>query len=88
MSVNSIGVQKANSLDDVAVERKHAELMVAHDAAEQLHDEDFVVERVAFVVAVEHVVELFGECLGVVEELDRGEVGWGGVGFALLFLRW
>ena len=61
-------------LHDVGVEAEHAELVPAHDAREQLHDEDLVVEREALVVLVEEVVELLAERLRVVQKLDGREV--------------
>ena len=73
-------------LHDVGVEAEHAELVPAHDAGEELHEENLVVEREALVVLVEEVVELLAERLGVVEELDCREVRVGGVGLLLLFL--
>ena len=61
-------------LHDVGVEAEHAELVPAHDARKQLHDEDLVVEREALVVLVEEVVELLAERLRVVQKLDGREV--------------
>jgi hypothetical protein len=46
-----------------------------HDAGEKLHHEDLVVKREPLVIAIEKVVELFGECLRIVEELQGGKVG-------------
>lgn len=53
-------------LHNISVEAEHAELMRAHDAREELHHEDLMVEREALVVAVEYVVELLSEGLRVV----------------------
>lgn len=62
-------------LDDVCVEAQNTELVTAHDSREQLHHEDFVVEREPLVVFVEDVVELLGEGLWIVEQLQGREVG-------------
>lgn len=72
---------------DVGVESENAEFVGTHNSREELHDEDFVLEGVAFVVSVEHVVEFFAERLGVVEELEGGEVDWYGCVFAFSFLQ-
>lgn len=64
--------------DDVGVEAEYGEFVGGHDAGEELHEEDFVFEGESFVVAVEDVVQLFGEGLRVVEELEGREVGGGG----------
>jgi hypothetical protein len=61
-------------LDNVRVESKNTELVRAHDTREELHDEHLMLERVLLVVAVEHVVELLAKGLGVVEQLESGEV--------------
>ena len=59
---------------DVGIETKHAEFVPAHYTREELHEEDLVVKGETFVVLVEHVIELFSKGLGIVEELDGGEV--------------
>lgn len=53
--------------DDVRVETKNTEFMWAHDAREQLHDKNFVIQRKALVVGVEHVIEFLAKGLGIVE---------------------
>lgn len=73
-------------LHNVGVEAEHAELVPAHHAREQLHEQDLVVEREALVVLVEDVVELLAERLRVVEQLDGGEVGGGQFSPLFLFL--
>ena len=73
-------------LHDVRVEAEHAELVPAHHAREELHEEDLVVERKALVVLVQHVVELLAESLGVVEQLDRRKVGVRSLGLLFLLL--
>ena len=74
-------------LHDVRIEAEHAELVPAHDAREELHEEDLVVERETLVVPAEDIVELLAEGLGIVEELEGGEIGRDGFGFAFSFLR-
>lgn len=61
-------------LDDVGVEVEDAELVRARYAGEELHEEDLVVKGEALVVLREEVVQLFGEGLGVMEELKGGEI--------------
>ena len=71
---------------DVCVESEHAELVTTHDTREELHDEDLVVKREAFVVLVEDIVEFLAERLGIMKKLNSGEVRVGFIGFLLLFL--
>ena len=71
--------------EDVGVEREDGELVRAHDAREELHEEDLVVEGKALVVPAEVVVEFLGKGLGIVEELQGREVG-GRFGRLVLFL--
>lgn len=44
--------------------------MRTHHSGKELHDQDFVVEGVAFVVAVEPVVEFLAEGLRIMKELE------------------
>lgn len=52
--------------DDVGVEAENGEFVGGHDAGEKLHEEDFVFEGETLVVAIQDVVQLFGEGLRVV----------------------
>ena len=51
--------------NDVCVEAKHAKIVPAHDAREELHQEDFVVKGETLVVALEKVVQLLAEGLWI-----------------------
>ena len=72
--------------EDVGVKGEHKELVIAHDAGEELHEEDLVVEGKALVVPAEDVVEFLGKGLGVVEELEGRKVGGARLGRLALFL--
>jgi hypothetical protein len=72
--------------ENIGIKRENEDFMAAHDAREELHDEDFVVEGKALVIAVEVVVQFFGEGLGVVEQLKGGKIGRGGFGGFIFFL--
>ena len=61
-------------------------LFRSHHSREELHHENFVVKREAFVVTVENIVELLAKRLGIVEELNGREVGGRRVRLLLLFL--
>lgn len=67
-------------LDDVRVEAEDGKLVRTAHASEEAHDENLVVERVGPVVLDERLVELLAKRLGVVEELEGGEVDRGLLG--------
>ena len=52
---------------DVSVESKDTEFVGTHNSGEKLHDKNFVVEGITFVVTVEHVVKLLTKGLRVVQ---------------------
>lgn len=60
--------------DDVGVEAKHGQFVGGHDAGKELHEEDFVFEGEALVIAIQDVVQLFSEGLRVMKELKGGEI--------------
>lgn len=73
-------------LENVGVEREDGEFVGTHDAGEELHEEDFVVEGETLVISAEVVVELLGKGLWVVEELQGRKIRGGGIGNLVLFL--
>lgn len=60
--------------DDVGVEAEHGQFVGGHDAGKELHEEDFVFEGETLVIAIQDVVQLFGEGLRVMKELEGGEI--------------
>jgi hypothetical protein len=45
-------------LDEVRVEAEHTKLVRAHNPRKELHKQNLVVERISFVVTIQHVVQL------------------------------
>jgi hypothetical protein len=74
-------------LYNVRVKSEDAELVRSHDTGQELHEQDFVVQRETFVVAVEDVVQFFAKGLGVIEELQAGEIRRG-LRLVILFLEY
>lgn len=73
-------------LHNIGVKSKNAELVCTHDASQELHEQDFVIEREALVITVQVVIELLAECLRIIEQLDGRKIGRERVGFPILFL--
>lgn len=55
--------------EEVRVKGEDAEPMSAHGTAHHLHREEFVLESITLVEARENIEELFGERLGILQEL-------------------
>lgn len=73
-------------LDNISVKSENTKFVSTHYTGQELHDEDFVVERETLIVMVEDVVEFLGKCLRVMKELESGKVG-GRWTFVVAFLR-
>jgi len=72
---------------NIGVEAEYAKFVCPCYAREELHDEEFVFERIAFVVFEQTLVQLFAEALGIVEMLKGRKVRCGGRGIFLSFLE-
>ena len=70
---------------DVRVESENTKFVDAHNSSKKLHEENFMVQGEAFIIVIEDIVKLLGECLRVVQELECRKV-WCVLTFLLLSL--
>jgi hypothetical protein len=57
-----------------------------HDAGEELHHENLMVEGKSLVIAIEEVIELFSKSLRIIKKLQGRKIGGYIIRFFVMFL--